>query len=255
MFIIVEKNKKGKLHFHAIVAIRNFIDYNKIIQYNIKQAINIGLTDELKFTINLDTRVNCLRYFKDIKNWVMYMHKDYENYIFKGGIYSIQKYILCLFQQNLGDIYGYYLKPYDNIIFQNNIWLDFSHCDETSENEFEIEYHEKEYLKERFNINMDINGVSLDKNTLNQETLIDLVRYYLVLNEYYLYNKNVYKKVKGSKISFKYLGTIQEVLYTNFTKNIITFYITNFKYYFKGLDFSGLTRDYLIKNKKYIESV
>ena len=45
MFIIVEKNKKGKLHFHAIVAIRNFIDYNKIIQYNIKEIINIGFID------------------------------------------------------------------------------------------------------------------------------------------------------------------------------------------------------------------
>ena len=185
----------------------------------------------------------------------MYMHKDYANYVFKGGIYSIQKYTTSLFQENLGNMYDFYLEPNENIIFHNNIWMDFSHCAGMSENESEVEYYEKEYLKKRFNIDMDINGIPLDKNTLNQETLIDLVRYYLVLNEYYLYNKNVYKKVEGSKISFRYLGTIQEVLYLNFTQNIITFYITNFEYYFKGLNFSGLTRDYLIKNKKYIESV
>jgi len=77
-FIVNEKNKKGNLHFHAIVSIRNFIDYNKTLKINmiaiLYKSISIYLFHDNNST--LDLKIESLRYFKDIKNWVIYMHKD-----------------------------------------------------------------------------------------------------------------------------------------------------------------------------------
>lgn len=61
-FIVSEKNKKGMLHFHAIVAIKNFIDYNYTIKNNLIKILTTVSS------IVYDVKVESLYGFKDIKN-------------------------------------------------------------------------------------------------------------------------------------------------------------------------------------------
>ena len=67
-FIVSEKTKNNMLHFHAIIAIRNFIDYNYIIRNNLLNAlIDFGFFNN-SFISVFDFKVTSLNYFKDIKN-------------------------------------------------------------------------------------------------------------------------------------------------------------------------------------------
>lgn len=75
-FIVNENNEKQKLHFHAIIAIRNFIDYNYTLKNNLTDILLNGFVNYFKLNYYYDVKVDSLIYFKDIKNWVMYMHKD-----------------------------------------------------------------------------------------------------------------------------------------------------------------------------------
>tara|TARA_B110000977_G_C10881805_1_gene417774 strand:+ start:106 stop:666 length:561 start_codon:yes stop_codon:yes gene_type:complete len=77
--IVVERNKKGYIHYHILVSIRLFIDYNVNVKNNLTLILNEELNSELedpeltdvygtKFDYNFDIKVSSLRYFKDIKN-------------------------------------------------------------------------------------------------------------------------------------------------------------------------------------------
>lgn len=64
------------LHFHAIIAIRNFIDYNYILKNNLLNClVGFSFFGGLNNITTFDIKVQSLNYFKDIKNWIMYMHK------------------------------------------------------------------------------------------------------------------------------------------------------------------------------------
>ena len=77
--IISEYNKKGRPHLHLLVAIRNFIDYNHNLRNNLKSRLVrcVNLYDGSYDETGIDIKVESLLYFKDIKNWVIYLHKDY----------------------------------------------------------------------------------------------------------------------------------------------------------------------------------
>jgi hypothetical protein len=98
-------------------------------------------------------------------------------------------------------------------------------------------------------------GIKLINNKIDQTTLISLLQYYLILNEYYIYNDNIYEKIKESKISYKCVGSLMDILYNKFQENIVFYYITNFELYFKGFDFNYLLNNYFIKSKNTIESL
>ena len=70
--IVTEVGKSNKIHYHIIVAIRNFIDYNHIIRNNLIIILNKKLSEDIewggKFNYRYDIRVDSLFYFKDIKN-------------------------------------------------------------------------------------------------------------------------------------------------------------------------------------------
>jgi len=70
-FIVSEPTSTNMLHFHAIISIRNFIDYN----YILKKAILIKLLNYKYFDYghspsitNFDVKVQGLNFFKDVKN-------------------------------------------------------------------------------------------------------------------------------------------------------------------------------------------
>jgi hypothetical protein len=129
----------------------------------------------------------------------------------------------------LGDLYSYYLKPCE---FVNILKISDSN------------------LKESL-----LTGVILTDNTINKGVLIDLIRYYLVLNDCYLYNNNIYKKIEGTKVSYKFVGSVAEILYNDFMQNVVNFFIINYNDYFIGFDFSKLVKDYLIVEEKVIKAI
>jgi hypothetical protein len=98
-------------------------------------------------------------------------------------------------------------------------------------------------------------GIKIVNNKIDYTTLISLLQYYLILNDYYIYNDNIYKKIKESKISYKCVGSLTDVLYNKFQENVVFYYITNFELYFKGFDFNYLLNNYFIKSKTIIESL
>lgn len=105
------------------------------------------------------------------------------------------------------------------------------------------------------NIINDLFGIKLTNNKIEQTTLISLLQYYLILNQYYVYNDTVYVKIKNSKISYKLVGNLTEILYNKFQENVVNYFFNNFTYYFKGFDFNYLLNNYFIKTKNIIESI
>jgi len=225
VLIVAEKNKKGNLHFHIIVAIRNFIDYNYTMRINLTNVL-IDNLDLIGLAIkDYDIKVESLRYFKDIKNWVMYLHKDMYKWKYPAILYVIQKYKREVFTSYLGNLISFYLQI--NLIIEA--------------------INDNKYVE--------LYGVMLNHNKLEEDTILYLCRYYLILNDIYLENDNIYKKIKGLLISYEYVGTVKEVLYDNFVRNVVLFYMKEFEYYFKGFNFDYLTNKFLIKNKYPIKSL
>ena len=70
--LVTEKTDKGIVHYHFIVAIRNFIDYNYTLKNNIFLVLNKELSIDTdyggKFDYKYDIKINSFLYFKDIKN-------------------------------------------------------------------------------------------------------------------------------------------------------------------------------------------
>jgi GTPase SAR1 family protein len=100
-----------------------------------------------------------------------------------------------------------------------------------------------------------LKGIKIKDNIINQRVLINLLQYYLILNEYYIYNDNIYIKIKESKISYLLVGTIKYILYDKFQENVVKFYLLHLNNYFDGFDFSYLMDNYFIKTKNIIESI
>jgi hypothetical protein len=78
IFIVPERNKQGVLHFHILISIRNFIDYNYTLRNNLLLLLK-GFISGSFFMNDFDIKVESLLYFKDVKNWAIYMYKDMYN--------------------------------------------------------------------------------------------------------------------------------------------------------------------------------
>jgi hypothetical protein len=267
-FIVSEPTSTNMLHFHAIISIRNFIDYN----YILKKAILIKLLNYKYFDYghspsitNFDVKVQSLNFFKDIKNWVMYLHKNISMWKYKGllSFLSIQEYnFIFNWYPCLSDIYLYMIDNY-SISSGGSSVMDIDFLDENLLRDYEKRFNHvrifcnnipENYIK-NLSLIRTINGIRLTYNKIDQRTLINLLQYYLIFNEYYIYNDNIYVKIKESKISYKIVGGLKDVLYEKFYENVVKYYINNFENYFKGFDFSYLMDSYFIKSKNIIECI
>lgn len=80
-----------------------------------------------------------------------------------------------------------------------------------------------------------------DKNyKYDTKTFIFLIDYYLMMNDLFIYENNIYKKIENSMISFKKTTNINEI-YDNF-KDILMYFKTNFSFHFDNfniIDFLG----------------
>ncbi len=160
----------------------------------------------------------------------MYLYKDMYVWKFPAYILCLEKDYQEIFMNRLGDVNDIYLSLY--LIFDTIKDIDY-----------------KGIKLENFS------GIVLRNNSLSQSVLIDLIQYYLVFNNLYLYKSSVYRKVKNSLVSYELVGSIEEVLYKGFIKNVVGFYTSYFEDYVKGLDFSFLVKNYLIKLKSNVLSI
>ena len=264
-FIVSEKTKSNMLHFHAIISIRNFMDYNYTLKNNILGCLlNFSFFGDLKDVTEFDVKVQSLNYFKDVKNWVVYMHKDIYDWKYRGVIFFFSIFVLEFFftwNPCLGDIYCSFID--NKNIFGG--WV-VSICFLDNDN---LEYFKKLNNLDTIGVNSKLpqtyveslsildlfNGIKITNNKIDQRVLINLLQYYLILNEYYIYNDNIYVKINNTKISYILVGGLVDVLYNGFQNNVIFYFNNNFEYYFKGFDFSYLLDVYFVKTKSVIESI
>jgi hypothetical protein len=150
---------------------------------------------------------------------------------FPSYIFCIKDYFESVFLENLGNVTDFYL-----ILNLNFISIDDSN------------------FFRNLNINQ-LSGVILKNNTINQGTLINLLQYYLILNDYYVYESNLYKRIDNTYISFILVDSIENELYNNFQERVIMFYTSFFENYFDGFDFNYLIRTQFIKSKNLIFSI
>lgn len=243
LIVVSEENKLGNIHFHAIVGIRNFIDYNYTLLNNLRKVLNNEFSTDRhyygKFSYLHDIKVQPLLFFKDIKNWFVYIYKDMFIWLYEAYIYLSE------------------FDMYDNMFLENtkwnkiheHLWLNEWSCTDQS---FPI-YQNFIYI-EHNSLN-EINGIILNKNKITQKTLLNIIQYYLILNNLFVYGNYIYKKVPNYKISYEEVGTIKSVLFDNFQKNIMNFFLEKYNNYFNGFDFIDLISMYLHQSKDIIQEI
>jgi hypothetical protein len=112
---------------------------------------------------------------------------------------------------------------------------------------FNIEFHPLDIFFEQPEQNLNLSGIILKKNELNENILIDLILNYFILNKMFIYNDNIYTKIENTLISYKKIGTIKEIVFDNFENNLILFFNQNYPCQSIGLDFYYLLKTF--KNK------
>lgn len=233
LFAVVELGENKKHHLHILLGIKNMIDYNHVLKLNLQKYILTQLKNDYK-ELDWDIRVDSLEKFKDIKNWVMYMHKEIKTWT-NTSLLILDQFIFennptnSKLEMELLNIYRNSIIPYNS-------------C-----NCYSFGAVNKDFEK--------IKGIKLKNNEINQNTLINILQYYLILNNMYIYNNNIYKKVENTLISYELIGTITEVLYNKFQEDIVLYYVTHFSGYFDGFDFNYLLNTHFIKSKNIIESI
>lgn len=228
-YISTEENKNGVLHLHGIIAYRNLMDYNKNISINISNRLK-------KLFGGCDIVLKNLNNFKNIKNWVKYMHIN-KILVFSPRISIIQKYINMVFSL-FDEPYKINYKIKNNCNIEDNYKLD---------PEYNIEFYPLDIFFEQPQHILNLNGIIIKKNELNENIFTDLILNYLVLNKLFVFNDNIYKKINNTLISYEKIGTIKEVIFDNFENNIISFFTQTYQCQSTGLDFYYLTKTF--KNK------
>ena len=259
MQIVTELNKKDITHFHIIIGIRNFIDYNYILKNNIFTLLNrelvregedISLSYGTKLDYEFDIKVNSLKHFKDIKNWAIYLYKDMYIWKYPSHIYFTK----CFWDEPVEYCSNTNDEDFVNKIY-NCLYAFAVFMHDCGTTEIKLELIIVKVKNSYLNIISNLNGVQLRDNRLNKKIILDLIEYYLILNNLYIYNDNVYKKIEGFNISYELVGSITNILYSKFKENILLFFVTNFKMYFSGFDFYYLLTNDLMKSKQIIKEI
>jgi hypothetical protein len=102
---------------------------------------------------------------------------------------------------------------------------------------------------------LNLEGIVLNKNELNENIIIDLILNYLKLNKLFIHNDYLYSKIENTLISYKRIGSVKEILFDQFETNIIPFFTENFPCQFDGFDFYYLIKTYKNKMESNIDKI
>lgn len=246
-FLTTEENKQGVLHLHGIFAVKNIMDYNK--------PIAINLLNELKHKYtNCDIVIKSLDTFKQVKGWIKYLHIN-KTWVFKPRFFVTNPDFMNNGREE--EIFKYFLQPYMNNYKLHNTILEeskYTNYKLDSLNQFTgwgeddmLNFYEDRYLK--------VAGCILNKNQMSKRLILDMISYYLLLNNLYVYNNNIYIKIENSIISYKLLGSIEEILYNGFQNVIIPFFLEKYPCHFIGFDFCSLLLEFKQDSKKSIMDI
>lgn len=253
IFTVIEENENGIPHIHGIIAIRNLIDYNKNIINNITKEFKKEYTFVDIVMKNLDN-------FFDIKGWIRYLHQN-NQWIFKP--------LFCCLPKDINFINNIFLKCYitnynmnnlnkeninsiqDNIKEYDNPCIEIN-CTTYSE---QVECFEDNKLINKYNVSQYFIGIKLNKNELNENLIIDLICNYMYINNLYLNNNSVYKKINNTIISYERLETIDKLFFENFQNTVIPFYTNNFPIQFDGFDFYYIVKNFKLKMENNITKI
>lgn len=249
IFIIIEENENGITHIHGTIAIKNLMDYNKNIINNITKEF------KKKYSF-VDIVMKNLNTFIDIKEWIRYLHQN-NQWVFKPCFRCLKK-DMQLFNDR-------FLKCYiSNYNMHNTNQEDLKFYKDTKEYNglcigigwFSIIFGENNFLDNtllnKYGISEHFIGIRLNKNELSEDLMIDLVGNYIYINNLYINNNNVYKKIQDTCISYEKLGTIGELFFEGFQNTIIPFYTNNFLIQFEGFDFYYIIKNFKLKMENHI---
>ena len=233
IMVVPDYNKNGRIHIHGIIIVKNIMDYNK----NIKNSIlNFFKSDMDYHRFNetgrpsYDIKVDFLKYFLDVKKWNMYLYKEKSKWTKDIPAYICED---IYFRQEWGQRLGGYTSGYSildigyvPIYLYTNRYIDRS-------DEKGYDGTNRFILKENI---YNLHGIKIIDNTINDALIIDLILNYIQLNNFYIFKNNIYKKVRGYKISYELVGDIKEILFNNFNETVIKFLTENFIAQFRGFD-------------------
>ena len=243
-FIISEENKNGYIHFHGVLAIRNIVDCYTPIKNNIMNYLKNQMLAGDILIKELDIKIDILYTFLDVKKWITYIHKNFLNSQFNPMMYIIEKY------KNFSE--KIFINIYDTL---NNIipWILQTNLNNLLRfNEISLDLYIYNIKKSEYD---NVVGIKTVDKKITQETILCLILYFIQMKCFFLNKNNIYEKIENTQISYKLVGSIENILYDNFQENIITFFKKNFHCHFNGFDFFNLIKQHKIKNKKNIEVI
>ena len=89
-----------------------------------------------------------------------------------------------------------------------------------------------------------IPGCMINKNVISGELIVDLILSFLKLNKYYLFGCDVYVGIGKTKMSYRYIGSVEYLFYDNLYTTVVIYFLKNFPCQFSGFDFDLLLRIY-----------
>ena len=197
--------------------IHAIIGVKSLIGYNPSLKDNINKYFRLNY--ELDFLIKNLSIFVDIKKYFSYILKDIdENSNYHWLTTDKQSWYL------FSTLYGYF--TYENL----NIHV----------SDFENKYS---YIK----------APMIFENKITPSTIFNFWNYYLILNNYFIYNDGIYEKIENSIISYKKIYEI-DYLVVEFNQIFLYFY-NNFKMHFENFDLYNLKLNFFEKAEEKLKNI
>lgn len=253
IMVVPEYNKKGKLHFHGIIFLKNVMDYNKNIRNNISNFLKENMRPGKELNYHgypefgkppYDIKVDYLKNFLDIKKWNMYLYKQHSKWNNNNPAYYCPDITFIeKWEQNVLGYTDFSLLKIVLMVYK--IYQDrYEYTPGEKNNGWQETYKKKQNI-------YNITGIKIVKNEISDSLIIDIMLNYLLMNRLYIYKSNVYKKLEKFNISYERIGSTEEILYYKFKENVIGFFRTKFMAQFENFNIY-----YLIKeNFKNVELI
>ena len=192
LYVTQEFSKQGVPHFHCLFFVRQIcIDY---------KALYTSIQRKLLF-YSIDVKIDYLKTQKDIKQYFIYMTKEFDKI-------RVNKYLFCgVFSKVYWEKYHYNLidaLEYKDI-FEINMEIYFYHddwyCGDFEQSDITFRLSNPKYK--------DIPGFKFKETNSKDKEFFEIVYYlylYFTVKDIIVHNGNLYSKIKGSFMSYKYLG-------------------------------------------------
>jgi hypothetical protein len=176
----IEKGKSRIPHVHCVFGFRAHFNCIPFI----REKIEVALTNKAVY----DYKLSYLNYFKDVVQSIRYLSKDFEekrdlNLAFYCGFSPIFRKIHNRFTDIIESLP--FITKYTDLNF-----FGYNHCD-------------RQYMLGKYH-NIDAIPLRVREHELHEITYY--LKLYFNLKHIFIYNNNLYIKIKGTRISYEFLG-------------------------------------------------